>query len=148
MNLYGSTTEEFLIIDLKRYFLLNVNLSLVPVIIAVVALIVSLIRKYKARNEFVETKEQEKKDKYTQFRRSFQWVYDHFTFPYIMMFSLVCYFQSIQLLETPSKIDTYKSLENESFITHIIMVYATIIIYCYEIFHSIEEYSKYRMTQK
>ena len=37
-------------IDLKRYFLLNANLSLFPIIIAIAIFIVSLARKYRARS--------------------------------------------------------------------------------------------------
>jgi hypothetical protein len=50
LSLFSSTGDEFLMIDLKRYFLLNANLCLFPIIIAVVVYAVSLLRKYKARN--------------------------------------------------------------------------------------------------
>jgi hypothetical protein len=50
LNLYSSTGEEFLMIDLKRYFLLNANLSLFPIIFVIAAFVISLARKYKARN--------------------------------------------------------------------------------------------------
>ena len=56
LNLYGSTNEKFLMIELKRYFLLNANLSLFPIIIASLAFLVTLIRKFRARNEYIETK--------------------------------------------------------------------------------------------
>ncbi len=54
----SSTGDEFLMIDLKRYFLLNANLCLFPIVIGIGVFVVSLLRKYKARNEYVATKEQ------------------------------------------------------------------------------------------
>ena len=56
MNLYGSTSEQFLMIDLKRYFLLNVNISLFHVIIGVFVFGITLARKYYARSEFLSTR--------------------------------------------------------------------------------------------
>lgn len=81
------------------------------------------------------------------FRRASQWVYDHFVFPYIMMFSLISYFQTILLLSSPSKLtNQYADIENPSFAVHMILTLCTIAIYCYELFNSFEAYSRYTMT--
>jgi hypothetical protein len=64
------TTDTFTAINLKKLFLLNANFSLIPILIALVAYTVTLVRKYRSRNEYLETKEQEQKDKFTQLQRS------------------------------------------------------------------------------
>lgn len=45
-------------INLKKLFLLNANFSLIPIFIALIAYVVSLVRKYRSRNDYLETKEQ------------------------------------------------------------------------------------------
>jgi hypothetical protein len=39
------------------------------------------------------------KDKFTKIRRSTQWIYDHFVFPYTMMINGIVFFNSIAYLK-------------------------------------------------
>lgn len=80
---------------MNKNFLMNANISLFPLAFIFVVYLVFLIRKYAKRNEFIEKKDQGVKDVYTDFRRSTQWIYDHFVFPYVMMFNSICFFNTI-----------------------------------------------------
>ena len=53
----GTVAPEFSQIALKKFFLLNVNFSMIPLVIAIVLYIVSLARKYNSRNIFMESKD-------------------------------------------------------------------------------------------
>lgn len=77
---------------------MNANFFLIPVFIAVLAYAFSLFRKYRQRSQYVENKHQEQKDRYTEYNRSALWVYDHFVFPYIMMFNPIMLFNTILYL--------------------------------------------------
>lgn len=68
----------------------------------IVAYLICLARKYRARTQYLASEEQALKDKYTQVQRSCQWAYDHFVFPYIMLFNLLSFFQCVSLLAVPS----------------------------------------------
>ena len=80
---------------MSKDFLMNANISLFPLGLIFVMYAVTLVRKYKKRNEYIETKDQTVKDIYTNMRRSAQWVYDHFVFPYVMMFNSISFFNAI-----------------------------------------------------
>jgi hypothetical protein len=49
----GITAPEFTSIEMKQFFLLNVNLSLIPMFIGIAVYIVALVRKYRARNKYI-----------------------------------------------------------------------------------------------
>jgi hypothetical protein len=85
-------------IDLHKYFLLNVNFSLFPLLLIVIVYGLSLIRKYNERNKFIQEREQTQKDRYTIFRRSAQSIYDHWFFPCINMLNLIGFFNTVLML--------------------------------------------------
>lgn len=97
---YSTVAEPFLSIDLEKYFLLDVNVSLLPLLIAGVAYFLYLVRKYSAKNNYLESRKQEERDRFTILKRSTQWVYDHFVFPYLMMFLFIAFFSTIMFLQS------------------------------------------------
>lgn len=64
-----------------------------------------------------------------------------------MMFSLIGFFQTINLLQSPCQLEEYGPLENQSFAVHLAVFLGTVAIYCFELFGSFEAFSKYRMTE-
>jgi hypothetical protein len=149
---YTVMDREFLEIGMKSFYLLNVNLSLLPIVIVITVYIVSFARKAIMRNLYIETREQEKKDRYTMLRRSCQWVYDHFVFPSTMLFSLISFFYTILELtkhdpkDSQSEVTSPQQLEVSSFSVHLIVLFMTTGIYCFEVFASYSEYVRYKMT--
>ena len=122
---------------------------LIPVFLATFVYLISLTIKYYSRNKYLESKEQTEKDNYRDLRRLAQWVFDHFLFPYVMMFNLFVFFFTIEeLSKKPSSTDIYDKLKLHSFPVHLILTFMNFGIYCYEIFFSLEEFTKYRMTEK
>jgi hypothetical protein len=49
----GVMAPEFTLIEMQQFFLLNVNLSLIPMFIGITFYIVALVRKYRARNQYI-----------------------------------------------------------------------------------------------
>lgn len=95
---YGSMSPEFSAINLQKYFLLNVNITILPVTIVVVIFLFKTFQKIRNRNQCIENKEQDDINKYTYLRRSWQWIYDHLVFPSIMMLNMMCFFSTILYL--------------------------------------------------
>ena len=90
-------------------------------------------------------------DKYTDARRSCQWVYDHTVFPFIMMLNMVCFFSNI--LYFTSKGSDFQSQESKnmeiaSYPTQMLMLLGTLTIYCFEMFVSFSEFKQFGLTQK
>lgn len=54
----GLIATEFNSINMKQFFLQNANLSLIPVLLALIFYMYSLARKYYSRNKYIEIKEQ------------------------------------------------------------------------------------------
>ncbi len=57
------------------------------------------MKKYSLRKKFMDNLDLEIKDKFTKIRRSTQWIYDHFVFPYTMMINGIVFFNSIAYLK-------------------------------------------------
>lgn len=91
----GSINAQFLSIGMGKNFLMNANISLFPLALIFIVYTITLIRKYRKRNEYLQSKDQGVKDVYTGMRRSCQWVYDHFVFPYVMMFNSISFFNAV-----------------------------------------------------
>lgn len=53
MGLLAYTADQFLAIDLKRFFLLNANISLFPVMISITIFVITLAQKGQARSQFL-----------------------------------------------------------------------------------------------
>lgn len=65
------------------------------------------------------------------------------------MFNLIIFFFTIEeLSKKPSKNDTYQHFMTHSFPVHLTITFINLSIYCYEVFFSLEEFKKYRMTEK
>ena len=53
MNSMAGMASEFTAINMKSFFLLNVNFMLVPVLLALISYLIQLIRKYHSRNTYL-----------------------------------------------------------------------------------------------
>lgn len=142
--------SEFSLVDFERYFLLNINLSIFPLIIAPIILLVKYFQKVTSRSRFIETNEPGEKDKYISYQRSFGWAYNHLIFPLVMMFNMAIFFQNIATLTSKSIEDQSnesKMIEKLSFAPQIIMNFGTLFIYLKELFSSEENYRHYKMSR-
>jgi hypothetical protein len=95
-----SVSDKFAIIELMKYFTLNANIALAIPGLILIAFMISMVRKNVKRNQYLRTVEPSAKDEYTILRRSCQWVYDHFVFPYINIFSMITFFSTVLYLQT------------------------------------------------
>lgn len=100
---YMTSSRNFVSVGLLKFFSCNVNFSLVTALLALIVFSVALIKKYRKRNQYLETKEQYLKDEYTKLRRSCQWVYDHFVFPLLIIFSMIIVFCTLMYLNSFTK---------------------------------------------
>lgn len=91
--------ENFVSVGLMRYFLMNVNFPLIMPIIALIVYGIFMVRKYKQRRQYLRAREVHEKDQYTVKRRTAQWIYDHYVFPLVNLFSLISFFCTILLLD-------------------------------------------------
>ncbi len=98
--------ENFRFIGLSKYFALNLNLPLVLPAVALIVYAVWMVMKTKVRSDYLRTRQQYDKDLYTVRRRSAQWVYDHFVFPFVNLFSMIAFFCTILKLESITSSDT------------------------------------------
>lgn len=134
-----TVNKNFVYVGLMKFFTCNVNFSLIPPVIALLAYSVSLIRKYHKRNIYMRTKDQWTKDEYTLLRRSSQWVYDHFVFPFIIVFNMIIVFCTILYLQSSSETssttlnesDNNQILELSSFSPHLTILFFTLAVYCF-----------------
>jgi hypothetical protein len=91
----SSIHENFVFVGLMKYFFMNVNLPLFALLLVLVVYAICLVRKYRKRAVCIRYRQQKEKDEYTTLRRSVQWVYDHFVFTFINLFSMVSFFSAI-----------------------------------------------------
>ena len=98
-----TVNQEFVYVGLFKYFFLNVNWSLISLIIVLVFYAIVFARKCYQRNKYIRNRNLENKDRYIMLRRTCQWVYDHFTFPYVMLFSFIVFFCTILSLKSVDK---------------------------------------------
>lgn len=96
---YKTVGPNFVTVELTKYFFTNVNIPLILPSLALMAFIFTLVRKYSKRNEYLKLRDILLKDQYTTLRRSSQWVYDHFVFPYLNLFNMVIFFSTILYLK-------------------------------------------------
>lgn len=90
--------ENFVSVELLRYFTFNVNLSLIVPALTILAFVVTMVRKNHIRRQYMRSYEQSVKDRYTILRRSCQWVYDHLVFPSVNLFNMLVVFSAVLLL--------------------------------------------------
>jgi hypothetical protein len=86
-----------------KFFTMNVNLSLSIPLLILLIYGTNLIRKFRKRNQYIQNREQLDKDLYTVMRRSTQWIYDHFVFPAVNVFSIITFCCTILYLGSISK---------------------------------------------
>jgi hypothetical protein len=151
-----TVNENFVTVGLMKYFSLNVNFSLIVPALVILGFLFSMTRKYLKRSQYMKTFEQAQKDQYTVLRRSCQWVYDHFVFPYLNIFNMIVFFSTIlylQSLPTVSSAQLEDSqlnrlIEMTSFSPHVCIVFMTFLIFCCEVFSSYEEFKHSRLTEQ
>ncbi len=97
-----TVNKKFVSVGLTKYFFTNVNIPLFIASISLIGFLFILIRKYAKRNQYLKTFIQLYKDQYSVLRRTSQWTYDHFVFPYINVFSMVILFSTILYLNFKS----------------------------------------------
>lgn len=138
-----------------KYFSINVNFSLIVPVIFLVGFLFWLGKKYLKRNTYMKTHDQAVKDQYTVLRRSCQWGYDHFVFPYINIFSMIVFFSTILYLQSLSISRTLQIknplliqfIEMTSFSPHLTISFLVFLIFCSEVFASYEEYKHSNLTE-
>ena len=151
-----TVNKEFVYVGLLKYFFLNVNWSLIALVIALVGYVTVFARKCYQRNTYIRTRNLENKDRYTMLRRTCQWVHDHFTFPYVMLFNFIVFFCTILYLKSIDKPtssplnDSAETLmyEETSFPFHVGVIFLTFAMYCFEIFLSLSEYAHSKLTDR
>ena len=129
--------ENFAQVGLIKYFSNNVNISLIFPAIVLIVFIFNLSRKYLRRNQYFKSLDQSVKDQYKVVRRSCQWIYDHFVFPYLSIFNMVIFFSIILYLQTlqikSSDLENspvIKLIETTSFAAHLAVTFLTFFIFC------------------
>jgi hypothetical protein len=91
----SSVHKSFLFVGLLKYFTLNVNLSLLLPLLALMIYSVCMVLKFKKRSDYLKNRKQHDKDLYTVKRRSTQWFYDHCVFPFVNLFAMIAFFCTI-----------------------------------------------------
>ncbi len=97
---YATVPQNFSFVGLLKFFIVNVNFSLILPFIGIIIFIVYMVKKYQIRNKYLATKDQADKDVYTVRRRNAQWVYDHILFPWINIFNMITFFCTIMYLQS------------------------------------------------
>ena len=145
-------SEEFLSIGMLRYFLLNVNLTLILPALSLIIYSILLMIKFKKRNNFMKSGLQSEKDTYTAAKRRSQRVYDNAVFPFINVLNMASLFCAILDLESSSSSgehsDLIMAIEKSSFIVHMIILFVTFTIFTFEALTSYEDFKESRLTEE
>ncbi len=122
-------------------------------------------RKYYYRTKYIKTSEQYSKDKYTILKRSTQWIYDHFVFPYTMMFNMISFFNLMlylnsffnkeKMTDSDKQTNIFRLMEELSsnklavlsVCFQLFFAFLIFAIYCYQIFYSQDLYVSENLTQ-
>jgi hypothetical protein len=92
--------KNFVRIGLMKFFVMNVNFSLILPCIAVIVYFGYLMRKYKIRSKYIKNRIQSDNDVYTVIKRSGQWIYDHCVFPLINVLNIISFSCTILYLRS------------------------------------------------
>ena len=133
--------------------------------IALIVYLIYLARKYYYRTKYIKTSHQYSKDKYTILKRSTQWIYDHFVFPYTMMFNMISFFNLIlylnsffnkeEMMDSDKQTNIYRLIEElssnkvivSSLCFQLFFAFLIFAMHCYEIFYSQDLYVLENLTQ-
>ena len=138
-----------------KYFVMNVNFSLIVPLLALIVYTGYMARKFRKRSQYLDTRQQIDKDLYTVFRRSTQWVYDHSVFPLVSLFSMIAFFCTILYLQSnssPTSIkikseDTFAFVEKTNFMPNLFFVFLTFYMLAYEVFASYDQFLHSRLSK-
>ena len=134
-----------------RYFLLEVNLTLILPALSLIVYAVLLMIKFKKRNDLMKSGLQSEKDLYTFAKRRSQRVYDNAVFPFINvlnMASLFCAILDLESSSSPEHSDLIAKIEKSSFVAHITVLFVTFTIFTYEALTSYEDFRESRLTEE
>ncbi len=98
----AEVSEEFLSVGMLRYFLLNVNLTLILPALSLIIYGILLMIKFRKRNNFMKSGLQSEKDLYTDAKRRSQRIYDNAVFPFVNALNMASLFCAILDLESSS----------------------------------------------
>ena len=97
---YITVDKQFISSGLMKYFIMNINFPLILLISIFICFGITIVTKFRKRNEFLSTLNQSEKDEYTKLRRSSQWMYDHGLFPMVNIFNLSAFFCTFVYLQS------------------------------------------------
>jgi hypothetical protein len=139
----AEVSQEFLSVSMMRYFLLDLNLTLVLPALSLIVYTVLVMIKFKKRSNFMKSGLQSEKDLYTFSKRRSQRVYDNAVFPFINVLNMASLFCAILDLESSSSAEhsnLIANIEKSSFIAHMTLLLVTFTIFSYEALTSYEDF--------
>ncbi len=134
-----------------RYFLLDVNLTLILPVLSLIVYAFLLMMKFKKRNNFMKSSLQSQKDLYTSSKRRSQRAYDNAVFPFINvlnMSSLFCAILDFGSSSSPQHSDLIAKIEKSSFVAHMTILFVTFTMFTYEAITSYEDFRQSRLTEE
>jgi hypothetical protein len=135
---------------MMKYFLLNVNLTLILPAVSLLIYGILLMDKSRKRNLFMRSDLQSDKDEYTEAKRRSQRVYDNAVFPFINVLSMASLFCVILDLESQSASEGSNlmlTIEKASFVAHLVVLFVAFIIFTHEALASYEDYKDSLLTE-